>query len=94
MPLDLNTLVQRNPELVAVEVDGEIMMLSVARGKYYALNRTGSRVWQLLEKPCNVSNLIDMLQEEYAVAEEVCRQDVLQLLAEMEQEQVVSICGA
>ena len=93
MALDLNMVVERNQELIASEVDGEILMLSVERGKYFALNRTGSRIWQLLQKPCKVSDLIKMLQKEYAVAEEICRQDVLQLLAEMQQEKVVSICG-
>lgn len=94
MALDLNTVVERNRELIASEVDGEILMVSLEGGKYYNLNYTGSRIWKLLQQPCKVSELINMLQEEYEVPEDICRQDVLQLLAEMEGEKLVSLSGA
>jgi hypothetical protein len=94
MPLNLNKVVKINQELIASEVDGEILMVSLEDGKYYNLNYTGSRIWKLLQQPCKVSELIHMLQEEYEVAEEVCRQDVLQLLAEMEREKLVRLSGA
>jgi hypothetical protein len=93
MALNLNTVVERNQALIASEVDGEILMVSLEGGKYYNLNPTGSRIWKLLQQPCKVSDLIHLLQEEYEVPEDICRQDVLQLLGEMEREKLVSFNG-
>ena len=44
-------LVSRNPNLVAANVDGDLVMMSVEQGEYFGITGVGSRVWELLATP-------------------------------------------
>ena len=39
--------------------------MSITTGKYYCLNETSSRIWQLIEQPRHVSEVCQILLEEY-----------------------------
>jgi len=54
------------------DMGGEKVMMSVAKGKYYNLGRTGGRIWELLEQPKSLEQLVDALILEYDVEREVC----------------------
>ena len=70
-----NTVAQRKGFVVA-DVDGEKVMLSIEKGKYFGLNSMGSRIWEMLEKPITVREMVAALVIEYDVEEKTCRQDV------------------
>lgn len=82
-PLTLNTIVQRNPKLIANQMDGEIVMMSVDNGEYYGLDETGTRIWELLEAPVKISELVDSLIMEFEVAREECATDTLEFLNDL-----------
>lgn len=86
MALSMSDTVGRSLDQVAAEVDGEVVMMSIAKGSYYGLDGVGSRIWGLLEIPCRLSVLCDALRAEYAVDAIECERDLLafteQLLAE------------
>ena len=89
-----DTLIRRGEELVASDLEGETVMMSVQSGMYYGLDSIGSRVWQLIEQPRSVSELCDILLQEYAVERAQCERDVIALLNEMHGEGIVDILGA
>ena len=57
MKLTLDSKVQRNPEMVSGNMDGEIVMLSLQRGEYFGLDMVGSRIWELIEHSTFVGNI-------------------------------------
>jgi hypothetical protein len=67
-------------EVVAADMDGETVMLSIASGKYYGIDAVGSRIWELLSEPKTMSELVQSLREEYDVEPEQCRADVVDFL--------------
>lgn len=83
LPLTINSLVQRNPKLIANQMDGEIVMMSIDNGEYYGLDETGSRIWELLESPVSVQKLLDTLLEEFEVDQEECKNDTLEFLNDL-----------
>ena len=65
-------IISQIEEIVASDIDGEIVMMSIENGEYYGLDEIGSRIWELIEKPVKVSNLIDTLLERFDVDRETC----------------------
>ena len=89
--VSLNTVVVRNPELVAADMNGETVMMSIENGKYYHLSKLGSEIWELLETPLAVHTLIDKLMEGYDVSRAQCEQETLSFLHDLMRESI--ICG-
>ncbi len=75
----------RSLAVVSRRVAGETLIVPV-RGKVgdlasiYSFNQTGSLIWQSMESPRTLAELISAVQQEYAVAYEQAEQDVKQFL--------------
>lgn len=89
-------LLQRNPEILAVQTDSELVMLDAATGRYHHLNETATAAWQLLESPRTLADLCDTLGRSFAGDSTRIRSDVeafvrkmveMQLLSELETDQ-------
>ena len=85
------TVVSRNEEPVAVDVDGTVVMMSVDQGMYFALEGVGSRIWALLEQPRSVSEVCETLTEEFEIDAEACRREVVGFLDELHGAQLIRI---
>jgi hypothetical protein len=75
--IGLNTIVTQGTGIVVADMDGEKAMLNIGKGKYYGLDRIGSRIWELIETPRTVREVTVILRNEYDVLEENCQQDIL-----------------
>lgn len=89
--IDLDTTVTQATGLVSADLDGEKVMLSIEKGKYYGLNSIGSRIWELLEKPLTVREMVEVLLEEYDVEESTCLQDVQAFIRKLHTQLLVKI---
>lgn len=83
MALTHDTVVARAPGLMDAEVGREVVLMSVERGSYFALDEVGSAVWRRLASPVAVGALCDALVAEYDVAPDACLADVLRFLEEL-----------
>jgi hypothetical protein len=86
-----DTIISRIEEIVASDIDGETVMMSIENGKYYGLDDIGSRIWELIEKPIRVSDLIDTLLGRYEVDRKTCERDVLKFLNELNEDEIVQV---
>jgi len=87
------TTISQIEEIVASDIDGETVMMSIENGEYYGLDDIGSRIWELIEKPVRVSDLIDTLLERFDVDRETCEKDVLKFLNELNEDKIVVVKG-
>ena len=85
------TLVKRNPEMLASEIDGEKVMMSMDKGEYFGLNQVGSRIWELIEEEIEVNGLIDKMLEEFDVEASECKEDVIGFLNELNEKGLIII---
>ena len=83
-------VVRRCGELLQTEVDGEMIALDVEQGLCFGLNRTATRIWELIEEPKTPSQICIALVEEFEVAPEGCRAEVLALLASLREHRLVA----
>lgn len=87
-PLSLETPLQRHPDLIAVDMDGDTVMMSIERGDYFGIcGAVGPRVWDLLENPVTLADIVATLCAEYRVDAATCEADMrlfLQQLRELD----------
>jgi Coenzyme PQQ synthesis protein D (PqqD) len=80
MTVGPDSVIVQEDELVAAEVDGEVVMLSERAGAYFGLDGVGSEIWRLIEEPRRVSELCGTLAQRYDVDAETLSRDVTAFL--------------
>src|SRR5208282_6502364 len=89
-------LFTRSRSVVSRVVAGETLIVPV-RGKVgdlasiYSFNGTGSLIWQLLDAPRSLSDLIAAVEQEYEVGQEQAHKDVTRFLDDMLSVGVVAV---
>lgn len=73
----------RRPDLRAVEMDGELVMMGREQGEYYSLKDVAASLWQHLAEPRTADELSDLVATEYDVQVEDCRADIDAFLADL-----------
>lgn len=80
---------KRNPDLVAAEMDGDIVMMSVETGTYFGLTGIAPQIWDALENPQTAEEIFNQLMSLYEVEESVLLADLNAFLADMQQNGLV-----
>ncbi|MBT8039530.1 MAG: PqqD family protein [Gammaproteobacteria bacterium] len=62
------------------EVSGETVLLDLASEQYFGLDEVGTRIWQLLNDRKTISEMVDILLNEYEVQRGPLEADVRELL--------------
>ncbi|GAB6455616.1 hypothetical protein bcgnr5390_58550 [Bacillus luti] len=87
----LNQCVEQVKGNVVSDMDGEKVMLSIKNGKYYNLGRLGGVIWELIEKPIPVTQLVTTLMSEYEVEQLQCEGQVISFLEMLLEEGLVVV---
>jgi hypothetical protein len=85
------TIVSRSPSVRTAEVDGEIVMMSVERGRYFGLDDIGSDIWKRIDPPCSFARLIEGLVADYEVDRATIIMDVQSLLGRMVEYDIIRL---
>ena len=83
MSLSLSTVIVRHPDMLSAEIGGEAVMMSIEKGAYFGLNPVATRIWDLIEQPKSLAELVTVIFEEYEVSPEQCEADVREFSADM-----------
>jgi len=89
--LNLQSIIKRNPGLVSSEIDSERIMMNIETGEYFGLDSVGSRIWELIENPVRLNNLIEILIDEFDVTQEQCETDTLEFIKQLLDKELVII---
>lgn len=91
MTIQLDSVVQRVPEPVSSEIDDDLVILSVERGRYYGTEIVGNRIWALLAEPIRVDAICEALLAEFEIERSVCEQEVRAFLGQLQDEGLVQV---
>ena len=72
-------------------MDGEKVMLSIEKGKYYNLGVLGGVIWELIESPITGDELVKQLLEQYDVDQKECEEEVLSFLNHLKDEELITV---
>ena len=89
--LDLQCVVQREPEIVAAEADKDLVMVSIANGFYYAVSDVAREIWEAIERPRKVFDLIDDLAKSYDIDRTICQAETLSFLEDLRSEGLLKV---
>jgi hypothetical protein len=88
-----DTILQRKPGLLFNQIDGEVVMLSIENSEYYGMDKVGSRIWELLEIPITLKELIVTLMNEFEVSEEKCKIESIEFIQKLLTKKLLKIDG-
>lgn len=52
-------------DVVATDMSGETVMMDVKKGTYFAVTGSGSSIWERLEQPLRLDELVSQLEDEF-----------------------------
>ena len=81
--LSLQTVVVRGSEHVETRVGDQTLMMSVAHGKYYSVDATAGRIWEMIERPIALSEVVAALMREYDVSSDECEAEVKSFVGDL-----------
>ncbi len=89
--IDKDAIVSRNDEMMSAPVDREIVFLNRSTDSYIALDEVGRKIWDLLDRPRRIEELIGVLCSEFDGPRETIAADVVAFLQELDGEGIVRI---
>ena len=81
----------REEEVASKVIDGEAIIINLANGVYYSMDKVGALVWDLLQTGYSLDEVIAAVTGQYDVAREQAESNVRDLVQELVQENLVVI---
>ena len=89
--ININNVVSRRNDIDTTELNGEIVMMDLEKGRYFSLNGVGSRIWEIIEEPIGINKIVDCLLEEYDVNRNECEENVLEFLGKLDDANIIFV---
>jgi hypothetical protein len=80
-----------NQEQLSTQLGDEVVILGLRDSVYYGLANVGARVWEALQTPHTLGEIVDMIVAEYDVPAERAEADLQVLLADLHARGLVDI---
>jgi hypothetical protein len=81
----------RDEEVAAKVIDGEAIIINLANGIYYSMDKVGGLIWDMVQSGQSLEKIIQGVTERYDVARDKAESDLLELVEEMLRENLVAI---
>jgi hypothetical protein len=91
MPLENHYTFSTSPNAVTRDLNGELVILDIKQGTYFALNEVGKRVWELIREQRAFEQICQQIQDEFEAPGEQILADVHQFVNHLLQHHLVQI---
>lgn len=92
-PIDLDARFARRERVLSRALGDETVLLELDAGRYFDLDASGSRVWELLAQRAALRDVLAALESEFEASHGTIERDLLELVAELEREGLVERSG-
>lgn len=82
---------QISDDVVFRELEGEAVILNLATGTYFGLDRVGTRIWQLIAEDGRVEKIVDAMLAEYQVDEGQLRRDLHEVIGRLREKGLITV---
>ena len=79
----------RQEEVAAKVIDGEAIIINLANGVYYSMDKVGALIWEMIESKHSLAEMGETISRRYAVSSEQAEADVRRLTEELLEETLV-----
>jgi hypothetical protein len=81
---------KKNPDIIAKNVRGEMVLLNPLSGKYYGLNIVGCAFWEKIDGKRSLPEIVSLLLEDFNVEKERLIQDIEDLMKTLTENKLVT----
>ena len=81
----------REEEVAAKVIDGEAILINLANGIYYSMDKVGGLIWEMVEGGHSLEEVVAAVVTRYEVDREQAEADVRRLAEELLQENLVRV---
>jgi hypothetical protein len=78
-------------DVLYCDMAGEVAILNLKDENYYVLKDMGVIIWNLIQKPNTIKKVLEVIVKEYAVEQEECKQDLMELIQDLLDKGLVEI---
>ena len=89
--ISLESTVVRSADQVSTDLGDEVVILGLQSEEYFSLDGVGPRIWEMIQEPRTVQEILDAILNNYAVEPERCERDLLAVLGELADEGLIEI---
>jgi hypothetical protein len=86
-------LTPKSHQVAAKVIDGEAVIINLANGVYYSMDKVGGLIWSMIERAQSIDAIADAVAAAYDVAPLGARADIEQLAAQLLAEDLVMAAG-
>lgn len=90
-PLSIHQSVRQVKGNIISDMGEEKVMLSVESGKYYNFGEIGGKIWDSVEAPITINELVATLLDIYDVEQIECEQQVISFLERLLEENLIEL---
>ncbi|MBI9098773.1 MAG: PqqD family protein [Spirochaetaceae bacterium] len=88
--MELNEKFKIREDVISTELDGEIVLMDVAKGEYYSLNEVGTLIWKTIgESVVSFNDICQAILDAFDIDRFTCEADVTKLLKQMKDTGIV-----
>jgi ethanolamine ammonia-lyase large subunit len=77
--------------VLAAESGHDLVMVSVTKGLYYGISDVARSIWEAIEHPKKISDLIDDLTTSYRIDRETCVRETMSFLESLRAEELLQV---
>ena len=81
----------RENDVAAKVMDGEAIIINLANGVYYSMDKVGGLIWELVERKYSLEEMITATLAQYDVSRGQAQGDIEELLDELLRESLVTV---
>lgn len=85
------SVIRRNPDLLSVEMDGDLVMMSIETGNYFGVSGIGPTVWEFLEDPRRFDDIVAEICDNFEVERETASADLRVFVASLAENGMVEV---
>lgn len=91
--ISTNQLISQSQDNLVSDMNGEKVLMSINNGKYYNLGRVGGRIWEVVQSPTSIEQVIAILLSEYDIDQASCEAQVKSFVQLLYSESLVHVIG-
>ncbi len=89
MNFNASTRVRATSKQVHTRIEDECVILALSNSVYYGLDPVGTEIWEMIQEPITVDDIITRLTDVFDITADECRNDVLALLQRLAEEGLI-----
>ena len=87
--ISIKSIISQNPDMIASEIDGEAVMMSIEHGSYYGMNPVASSIWASAEKSVSAETICKNIFAQYEISFEQCQKDTMKFIEDLIQKEIL-----